>query len=1083
MSGLNIYSSNRMEALFDMLAQALVTPLPTVFESEIIVVQNKGIERWVSMELAQRFGICANYLFPFPNRIVFNIFKMLIPAIDEENFITKDYMTWRLMDILPHMSESSEFASIRNYLKDGRMIKRYQLSCRLAEVFDMYTLYRPQMIMNWQEGEDDHWQAQLWREVVQGREEAHFAALRKLFFEKMNTINNKEDLPDKPARLSVFGISALPDYHLEILSAASQIMDIHIFFLNPCKHYWADIMPFRVIEKKTRKKDKRKLTARDLYLEEGNSLLASMGVMGRDFFRAIQNLTFQDFQNFVDPGSETLLSLVQSDIFELTNRDLSHKTVIDDHDESMGIYSCHSPMREMEVLYDNLLHLFAHDSSLEPRDVVVMTPDIELYTPFIEAVFGTFEDESRMIPFSIADQGARRISPIIETFLMLLSLPAGRFGASSVLTLLESEPLLRAFALHPAHQELIKRWIHDTEIRWGIDENNRAQYGVPPLKENTWKAGLERLMLGYAMSSGSERLFNDILPCEGPEGEEAQVLGKLMEFMDKLFKYSRRLEHDMIISQWSEVLLEILTTFFHPDEDSERDIQIIRQVIDDLIEISKDSQFEEKIDLHVILSYLNTHLSEDRFGRGFIVGKVTFCTLIPMRSIPFKVVCLVGMNDGAFPRISRNHSFDLMAERPHSGDPSREKEDRYLFLEALISARRNLLISYIGQNVTDNTQFPPSVVVSELIDYLDEGFVLASGASVKDRIVKKHRLQAFSPEYFKPGNTLFSYSQENYTASHSLVNPSFTKPEFFINHGLSEPEEDYYTLDIEQLYSFFSNPPKYLLTRRPGLYLKDMSLPVSEREPFYLDPLDNYLLSQYLVEKRLKGSRSEHFYKIIKAQGKLPHANVGTNVYERMSGEVEFFINKIKKFNVAQAEKPLSLYIDIERAGFRIVGHIDHLYSGRLIHFRCATVKPKDRLRLWIYHLIMMSAGYEDSLEKSIVIGTEDTVWEFLPLKEADSILENLLYKYWKGLNMPLHFFPDSSWAYAKALLLNNKNKDEALKEAEKRWLGNDYSCGEGKDLYYQQCFGAISPLDNEFMSSSVEIFEPLIMHQREVSL
>jgi exodeoxyribonuclease V gamma subunit len=168
------------------------------------------------------------------------------------------------------------------------------------------------------------------------------------------------------------------------------------------------------------------------------------------------------------------------------------------------------------------------------------------------------------------------------------------------------------------------------------------------------------------------------------------------------------------------------------------------------------------VEIEVVKSCLENLLEHVNFGHGFISSGVTFCAMLPMRSIPFKVVCLVGMNMDAFPRESKILGFDLMAKNPRIGDRSRRNDDKYLFLEALISARNKLYISYVGQSIRDNTRISPSVLVSELIDYIKEGFGLS-----EDEIVTFHRLQAFSSEYFNTDSKLFSYSNENFAASFS----------------------------------------------------------------------------------------------------------------------------------------------------------------------------------------------------------------------------------------------------------------------------------------------------------------------------
>ncbi|MBW1672761.1 MAG: exodeoxyribonuclease V subunit gamma [Deltaproteobacteria bacterium] len=1080
---LQLFTSNRLETLADTLAEMLREPLASVLDEEIIVVQSKGMERWVSMQLARRHGICANFRFPFPNAFIHEIFQKVIPDLPERPAFDPKTMTWRIMKLLPQCITKPGFENLSAYLGDTqRNVKRFQLSERIADTFDQYLLFRPEMIFQWEGGEEDHWQAVLWRELVKETGTMHRAALGRAFLsateESLTTLHNL------PERISVFGISALPRFFIQMLEALSRPSQINLFLMNPCKEYWGDILSDWEMKKTIAQKGTRDCAFEELHLEKGNSLLASLGKLGKDFFDLVNEYDCEEFPSFKNFEENTLLSWIQSDILNLRDRHqgLNAKEMIARNDNSIQVHSCHSPMREIEVLHDRLLDMFEKNPGLLPKDILVMTPDIETYAPYIQAVFDTPADASRKIPFSIADRSIRKESEIITTFLSILDLLGSRFTASQVFAILESKAVHRKFDIMETDLTLVRKWLTDTRIRWGIDSKDRSQLGLPALAENTWKAGLERLILGYALPGQDENMFNDILPYDHIEGSNASVLGRLLDFTEQLFTHVISLGQPRSLNQWSTTLTELCEKFFMPDEDTEREMQVIRRTLNDLGDMQKIAFFDEAIDINVIKWHLKNVLETEGFGFDFITGGVTFCAMLPMRSIPFKVICCVGMNGDAYPRQVKPLGFDLIAKHPQPGDRSRRNDDRYLFLEAILSARKIVYASFIGQNIQDNSTLPPSVVVSELMDYIEQGFTI-SGNKILNYIFTKHRLQAFSPEYFKEGEKLFSYSEENRQAAQCILEARVA-PLSFISRGLSNPEEDWKTVDLNDLSTFFSNPSRFLLNKRLGIHLEERASILEDREAFEVKALEKYLLNKKLLEKKLEGENLKDFFPTVHAAGQLPHGTPGECIFEELSQGVESFVEKSKPYIQETTLEPLEL--DLNISGFRLKGRINPIYPERLLHYRYARVKARDRLSIWIHHLALNSVMADTYPHTSILAGLEPdkgreamwAAWEYSSVENSKEILGRLLKEYWEGLMRPLHFFPDTSWMYAHTLVEKNKSEKDALNTARRIWEKTDYNRGECDNPYYQLCFGNIDPLDSEFRRIAEEVFRPFLEHQ-----
>jgi len=1115
MKKFNLFTSNRLENLLKILAEQLEIRLESPLTKEIIIVQSRGMERWLSLELARRHGICANMRFTFPNKFVYEeIFRKILSEIPETSPYETEIMTWRIMKLLPacveHPDFKNKFEHLKTYLEGiGNNLKQFQIAGQIADTFDQYLIFRPEMIFEWEKGKEDHWQALLWRELINENKTEHLAALAEIFFQKTETsfIDNKKF----PERISVFGISALPRFHIQVFDAISDFMQVNLFLMNPCQDYWGDIL-----SRREKKRITKNSGSHDLHINDGNTLLASMGTMGRDFFDLVHEFTAEkEYENFEYPGDETLLHSIQSDILNL--RESDEKRIMNPNDTSIQIHSCHSPMREVEVLHDRLLELFEQNSDLKPRDILVMTPNIELYAPYIQAVFDMPANDPRRIPFSIADRGIRVESQIIDAFFNILDLINSRFGAAQVITILETPAVYQRFDLTESDLDLIRKWVKDTRIRWGIDKKNRHQMGLPDLSENTWQAGLERLMMGYAMPGWDESLFADILPYDCMEGGETKVLGNFSEFTDRLFSFIRMLKKSRTLADWSKLLKErFLDDFFKADEENEPDIRIIREALNDLENIQKISGFNEKRDISVIKSFLHHHVEKKGDKFGFISRGITFCIMLPMRSIPFKVICLIGMSDGEYPRQGKTLGFDLMAKYPKPGDRSRRNDDRYLFLESLLSARERLYISFVGQSIQDNSRIPPSVLVSELIDYIEKNYKIPE-IKISEHLVTGHRLQAFSPEYFKKksqvtnhksqvtsqpstftdncslttancslitDNSLFSYSEENCLAAKSLME-SRINPAAFISKGISEPEPEWKTIDVSDFCRFFRNPTQFLLNKRLGIYLDKSDPALEEKEFFQVEGLDSYFLGQNLMEKRAEEKDIFKFLAVKKASGILPHGTVGECIYEKFCRNVESFVKKINSYTKKDTLKPFE--VDLKISDFKLTGKLTGIYPERMIQYRYADVKPKDHIKIWIHHLILNCGqnGYsEKSYPKTSMLAGKDSMWEYTPVQESEDILKILLEKYWYGLKKPLHFFPKSSWKYAEQIIGKKKNSDSALQQSRIDWKGDEYCSGEfDKDLYFQFCFSDYDPLDSEFEETSIEILKPLLKRREQVNL
>lgn len=1067
---MRIHTSNRLEVLADLLCQVVADPLPSPLEPETIVVRSRGMERWLSMRLAERHGVWANGRFPFPNLLLWDAFKAVLPDLPRTDPYDPEVLVWKVMKALPVQLERPGFEPLKQYLaQDEEGLKRFQLARRVANAFDQYTVFRPDLVTGWEQGlaqDEDAWQAELWRSLSRDGGPVHKAAIRHAFLAEAGDVGT--DRYPLPRRLSIFGIPALPGLHLDVFQALSRQSDVHVFLVDPCREYWLDLLSEKSAARYTHQAEEKGVEARELHLETGHPLLTSNGRLGRDFLaRTLEIPDAECDDNFIEPGEDNLLHCLQSDILHIRERgDKGNRLRLAVGDGSIQVHSCHGPMREIEVLHDQILDLFENLPGLEPRDILVMTPDIESYAPYVSAVFGGQEPDRR-IPYGIADRSARGISPIADTFLRLLGMQEGRFSAPDVLDLLEVPAVRRRFGLDPGDLEKIRNWVSAVRIRWGRDADDRARNQLPAFGDNSWRAGLDRLMLGYALPGGGNRLFEGILPFDHVEGDEARILGALVEFTELLFTRIDALGEKRPLEQWAVDLRDLVSALFQPDEETEWEFAALGGVLDGLRTRQEASGFDEEVGLGVVRAWLRDQLDNSPMSAGFMTGGVTFSAMVPMRSIPFRVIALVGMNDGAFPRQSRPIGFDLMARNPAPGDPSRRNEDRYLFLEALLSARDILYLSYVGQSIQDNSESPPSVLICELLDTLSRGFLPPAGDDVLDHVVTRHRLQAFNSAYFSGQGGLFSYSAEDFRAVQAS-RKGRKAPSALVAGALPPMPEETTDIPVHELVAFLANPSRHFLTRRLEVRLGDMPASIEERESFSLEGLDRYELGQDLVRWRLEGREPSDCFDIVKARGLLPPGVPGRNAFQTLSSEVDRFVKRLDPLMAGGT--PDSVVVDLELEDARLVGDIDGFRGDRLVRFRMARLLARDRLRAWVEHLVLCSA-IRGPTHTTHVIGS-DGESSFGVVKDSRDLLEGLVSLYREGFNRPIPFFPESSWEFATR---SDGDAEYALRKARSRFIGSEYRRGESEDSWFRTCFRRTVPLDDEFMTVSRRILSPLI--------
>jgi exodeoxyribonuclease V gamma subunit len=1067
---INLYTSNRLEILARQCAAIFrAQPLPPL-EPEIVVVQSRGMARWLAMEMAGFLTVWANARCLFPNRFVAEIFSRVLPAGEQPAYsglhgpeATWDYergrACWQLMALLAELRHEPALRQLAAQLDDP--LQRFQLAGQLADLFDQYIIYRPDLISAWENGGEGGWQALLWQRLVSRHGQVHRAALLSGFLQAMR----EKPPPDLPGRVTLFGISSLPPFHLEVLHALSEHIPVNLFFMNPCRHWWGDILPEREIARRVARQQGEAAT---LYLESGNPLLASMGHIARDFLVLLQERDCLEQELFEAPAGDSLLASIQRDILELTVTPRAAGM-----DGSVVIHSCHSPMREVEVLQDRLLALFAGDPSLCASDIIVMAPDIEPYIPLVQAVFGLERDNPRYIPYSLADKGVGADSILIDTFFALLDMAGGRFAARDVIAMLQRPLFAGRFGFSEADCALIKGWVRDAAIRWGRDGSHKQEFGLPPYAENTWRAGLDRLLLGYAMADRAE-LFAGILPCGRMAESDAGLLGRLLDAVETLFARLARLPGKRRLSQWAAELQALVDDCLLAGQEQENDLAVLRQALQGMTQIEQETSFAEAVELRVVIGWLQRLLQLEKSPHGFLSGGVTFCSLLPMRAIPFQVVCLLGMNDGDFPRPHFTASFDLMSREPRRGDRSPRHDDRYLFLEALLSARRQLSISFVGQSVRDDAALPPSVLVSELLDYL--AMVCPAAPEKTDpppppaRFVIRHRLQPFHPAYFQPDGDLFSYAPENCRAAQRLARGPDPGAGFWRGLPLPAPAEPLREIEFADFVDFFLHPVRYFCRSRLGVELAPLEEESEDNEPFSLTGLPRYQLTDELLDLLVRDAKAESPAGLWKACGLLPHGRVGAVAARELQEEAAGFYRMLAPHLAPPVSPPV---FRVAVGDVLLCGTLDRMTERGLLYARPARLKGRDLLRAWLSHLVANLAAM--TVPRRTVLVANDTTLVLAPVPDSEEILVQLMDLFRQGRQAPLPFFAETSWNYAR--WAGQGDPARAWREASAGWRGGHGVSGEGDDVYLRFRYQGddVEPLDRDFADMAMRIFSPLL--------
>tara|TARA_Y100000994_G_scaffold230321_1_gene215958 strand:- start:774 stop:4430 length:3657 start_codon:yes stop_codon:yes gene_type:complete len=882
---LALYPSNKLEHLSFLLTTLLRQQPLGVFTPETILVESPGMQHWVSMQLATEHGVAMNIDYPLPVRFMWNTARAVLgqDTVPKQSPYRREVLTWRIDNILQDGSLMSgdAFEQVNRYWQNAgseqeQGLQRLQLATALADVYEQYLLYRPDWLFKWEANEravfDDMeiWQSEIWR-ILAKEQPLHPARLHQMTLEALDGdhIPNQHPTSNLPKRVIVFAINTMAPQLIAFFDALAQHIDIHIFHLNPSVNYWGEAKSSSEQAKLLRLEGLKKWMEED----QSNPLLGNLGKQGRELFNLLTELDTFEISAFDSPDfdegdnngennrSRGLLEYIHNDILRaappkpldcgLKGGDVN-ASALKEKDDSVTIMCTHSALREVQVLHDHLLHWLSQDKTRTPSDILVMCPAIENYAPFVDAVFHRVGTKSLAgtgqvrLPCTIADRSPMDAEPLIAAFMALLQLPDSRFGVSDIMDYLQLDSVQKRFSVSQDDIEQMVVWLKQAHIHWGLNSAHKTAVseGVDLDETYSWWWGIRRLLMGM-LAPDSEVIVSDLLTIPDVEGQSALTLGKLIDVVALLGEFAQALTAPRTPLQWSKALIALRDACFKPIKEQQQSWDLIAKVAADLAARCEEAGYEHELSLRQVRDLLLNRFSSPDAGNHFMTGQVTVCSMLPMRSIPFKKVCILGLNDSEFPRKSSPLGLDLMASSGRQiGDRSRRLEDRYLFLEAIISTRESLYLSYQGNDVTNNSERQPSLVLAEFMDMLENSYELDLSKYSVNAPLHPFSEAGFTgqiPSYETGWLRLADALQQ--TKSHSDNAEGESADEG--NTAVLAPSADTLSsqtlrLSSSQIARAFKDPLEYFSIQRLGVNLSQSFTLLENSEPFETNALLRY---------------------------------------------------------------------------------------------------------------------------------------------------------------------------------------------------------------------------------------------------
>lgn len=1124
---LHLIESTHQEALAEALVGKLAAGQESVDEDRLdvstVIVQNAGLGRWLRLWHARRCGISAAVKMPFAQSFIARELERE-GLFDRWDALNTGLLRWRIFGILQNRDfENVEGTGLLSAYLDTehpRVESRaWALSERLANLYDRYAVHRPEWIESWLRGEclgdplaHWRWQAWLFRAVVErmGLDEA---GLRRRFIglalmEYLASKGSSQVQSDEP--LHVFGISSFPPVYLRFFQKLAGARDVYLYHLIPSEAYLGDL------PKNYRAHVLPGLDSGDV--EVDFSELMQNGLLVADGQAAAR---FQSLLLTLDiPTGElpqTVSGEAKSDLWAMQaaiRLNEPHCEFV--ADGTISLHRCHSRIREVQVLQQQLLARFAVDPDLRPEDVIVLVPEIADYTDAIDSVFGmgtrTAEGvEPVKIPYCLADQRRSGDENCWRFFTTLLQLLKGRQAFSDVMALLDFDPVCERLRMDRDSFKELASLLQSVGVRWGIDRADRQQKGFPDYAEYSWDYGLEQIYNGlifgeWAPQDQASRVTSSQL---------VELIGSLTQFLRPIFELASETRAPRSFQQWAEAILELLKGALGDDHSGGEWMRLLSTTIGELMSGAADVP----IRFDTFCKIMETGAVKERGPSGLLRRGVTFCRLQPARHIPAKMICILGLDEGSYPRQDPVFEFDLIdAQRRESkalkgtpveyceihyiGDSQMRDADRQLFLECLLNARDYLYLSYVGQSVLSNEALPPSLLVSELRQFLEQGpdsdpESLQARAERVEQVIVRHPLQDWSLANFKhpmpgPGEPPVPV---HFNIQYAEMSQRGEQPRAFLEYTEADrpPADLPERLAAADLLRFLKDPAGDYLRHQLQVKLEQLrwvETPEDE-ECFEQDDLGRWGLRQRAFEEWLsakeQGRLSEHFQADLKQKLKLklvlPPGHAGETQW---SAEVKPVLDALDN-DLGEATLSKDVFpVDVAGITFEVENRV--LEDGRRVLFVGGDLKkPKYALQAFIGHI--------GAAHGSRILCLKDQQWiDWPPFDKSPgdstgdvglSWLGAVIPLWYQGQRAPLPFSLEIGVSYVTALIKEEGGDTETLlsKAYADKWTTSREGDPQDKSEAQCLCFDGDSPaapsaseaMRKAFAAHAETIFRPVL--------
>ncbi len=1105
---LHLHRAPRTDQLADALGELLASPLEDPFAEEVVVVPAKGVERWLTQRLSHRLGagtrggdgVCAGVRFLYPRSLV-----SLLLDRERDDLWEPDQLVWPLLATIDDHLDEPWCETLARHLGHGqqgdegalRRNRRYSVARRLAALFASYAAQRPSLVTDWREGRDTDgagqpldddlvWQAELWRRLLD-RVEADPPDVRHArVLGRLATGGDDLSLPD---RLSLFGHTRLPITEIELLRALGVRRDVHLWLPQPSPALWEELAD---LEGVVLREDDRSAE------RVGHPLLASLGRDTRELRRLLAEVADSASASEV-VAPDTLLGWLQQDLRDNHAPSADERTgrTLRDDDRSLQVHACHSAARQVDVLREVLVGLLDDDPTLEPRDILVMCPDIETFAPLISAGFGLADvvgdaegggHPAHRLRVRLADRALSSTNPLLAVAATLVELAGGRATASDVLDLATQDACRLRFGLTDDDLTRVTRWVAQAGIRWGIDGPSREPFSMSGFDHNTWRSGLDRILLGVAMSGDDHRHLGRGLPVDDVASSDIDLVGRLAEYVDRLGRCLAAMSTAETVQQWMTALSEGVRSLTDvPADDSWQLPQLERE----LARAGATTGADPRVPLRLadVRALLRSRLGGRPTRANFRTGTLTVCTMVPMRSVPHRVVCLVGLDDGVFPRTTTVDGDDALARRPLTGERDARSEDRQLLLDALLAAAETVVITYTGANEHTGAERPPAVPLGEILDATDR----TTSAVVRDRVLVRHPLQPYDVRNLEPGRLVGDrpFSFDRAALAGAAAAGGTRVPRRPLLDGALEPRPSA-DVSLADLKAFLTHPVRAFLRGR-----LDVSTPfepdeLSDAIPVGLDALEVWQVGDRLLREVLAGQDPAAVMTAEQLRGTLPPGGLGRRALAEVTEECQKLFTRTAELRTGD---PRSIDVDVDLGGDRrLTGTVSRVHGTKLVSLGYSRLKPRQRLLAWI-DLLALSASLPDENWTSHAVGKDRAGPKRAlagPLDHrAVDWLRDLVALRDEGLSRPLPvpLATAAAWAeaHARGLLGDDVEPVSLARRAWETDPHNDYGIkGEDDDAYHRRIYGDSAPveelIDGGLPAYAWRIWEPLLTGSERIA-